>query len=104
MQLFGAAMREYEKSVPPGPANGKDQYLARRASTMHELSWFGASQYVEHRMWLPDIESNHSLTFEGSEWMFKEPAGRDESETWAYRRQRYRVELAGSYSIIPARY
>ena len=97
MQLFGAAMRECEKCVPPGPDNGRERFITRRASTINELSWFGAPQYVEHMMRVPDIESHHSLSFEGSEWLLRDPAMKEEkpgsngqAKSWAYKRVRHR--------------
>ena len=105
MQLFGAAMRECEKCVPPGPDNGRERFITRRASTINELSWFAAPQYVEHMMRVPDIESHHSLSFEGSEWLLKDPAEKDKANVWVYMRQRYRVESwAGTYLTVSMRF
>ena len=105
MQLFGTAMREGEKCVPPGPDNGRERFITRRAATINELSWFGAPQYVERLMRVADIESHHSLSFEGSEWLLRAPGKKDQeprsngqAKVWMYMRQRYRVESwAGTY-------
>ena len=78
MQLFGTAMKECEKCVPPGPDNGRERFITRRASTINELSWLGAPQYVEHFMRVEDIASHHSLSFEGSEWLLREPAQKEQ--------------------------
>ena len=52
-----------------------------------------------------DIESNDYLNLEGSEWVLKNPAARDEPKLWAYTRQRYRMESwAGSYLTISVRF
>ena len=112
MQLFGAAMRECEKCVPPGPDNGRERFITRRASTINELSWFGAPQYVEHFMRVEDIASHHSLSFEGSEWLLRDPSAKEEkpgsngqAKVWMYLRQRYRVESwAGTYSTVSLRF
>ena len=78
MQLFGTAMKECEKCVPPGPDNGRERFITRGASTKNELSWLGAPQYVEHFMRVEDIASHHSLSFEGSEWLLREPAQKEQ--------------------------
>ena len=61
MQLFGTAMKECEKCVPPGPDNGRERFITRGASTKNELSWLGAPQYVEHFMRVEDIASKSPL-------------------------------------------
>ena len=78
MQLFGAAMRECEKCVPPCHDEGRQRFITRRASTINELSWFAAPEYSEHMMRALDIESHHSLSFEGSEWLLREPAQKEQ--------------------------
>ena len=112
MQLFGAAMRECEKCVPPGPDNGRERFITRRAATINELSWFGAPQYVERLMRVADIESHHSLSFEGSEWLLRAPGKKDQepgpngqAECWRYMRQRCRFESwAGTYLTVSMRF
>ena len=105
-------MRECEKCVPPGPDNGRERFITRRASTINELSWFGAPQYVEHMMRVPDIESHHSLSFEGSEWLLRDPATKEQkpgsngqAKSWAYKHVRYRVNSwAGNFLTMSIRY
>ena len=105
MQLFGAALRECEKYVPPGPDEGRQRFITRRATTINELSWFGAPHYVECMMRVADIESHHSLSFEGSEWLLRDPATKEEkpgsdgqAKAWQYWRQTCRVDSwAGTY-------
>ena len=105
MQLFGTAMREFEKCVPPGPDYGRERFISRRASTINELSWFEAPQYVEQIMRPLDIERTGYLSFEGSELILQRPAVKDERKTWAYKRQLYRMESwAGSYLTISMRF
>ena len=112
MPLFGAAMRECENCVPPGPDNGRERFITRRASTINELSWFGAPQYVERLMRVADIESHHSLSFEGSEWLLRDPATKEQkpgsngqAKVWMYMRQRYRVESwAGTYFTVSMKF
>ena len=112
MQLFGTAMRECEKCVPPGPDNGRERFITRRAITINELSWFAAPRYVERLMRVADIESRHSLSFEGSEWLLRDPSAKEEkpgsngqAKVWMYMRQRYRVESwAGTYFTVSMRF
>ena len=112
MQLFGTAMRECEKCVPPGPDNSRERFITRRASTINELSWFGAPQYVERLMRVADIESHHSLSFEGSEWLLRDPATKEQkpgsngqAKSWAYKHVRYRVNsCAGNFLTMSRRY
>ena len=100
MRLYGAAMRDCERHVPPNK-----RYAAKRANTINELSWFEAPQYVEQIMRPLDIERTGYLSFEGSEWVLKRPAVKNERKTWAYKRQRYRMESwAGSYLTISMRF
>ena len=110
MQLFGAAMRECEKSVPPGPDAARERFITRRASTINELSWFKATRYAECQMRVADIEDHHSLSFEGSDWIVRDPARKEEkpksngqAKSWRYRR--YRVNSwAGTYFTVPMKF
>ena len=112
MQLFGTAMKECEKCVPPGPDNGRERFITRGASTKNELSWLGAPQYVEHFMRVEDIASHHSLSFEGSEWLLRDPATKEQkpgsngqAKSWAYKRVRHHVNSwAGKFRTMPHRY
>ena len=105
MQLFGTAMKECEKCVPPGPDNGRERFITRGASTKNELSWLGAPQYVEHFMRVEDIE--RYLSFEGYEKLLREPAIIDQAQakSWAYKHVRYRVNSwAGNFLTMSIRY
>ena len=67
------------------------------------------------RAWMAtqvQIESHHSLSFEGSEWLLRDPATKDEkpgsngqAKSWAYKHVRYRVNSwAGNLLTMPIRY
>ena len=105
-------MLEREKCVPPGPDNDRERFITRRASTINELSWFAAPEYSEHMMRALDIESHHSLSFEGSEWLLRDPATKEEkpgsngqAKSWAYKHVRYPVNSwAGNLLTMSIRY
>ena len=112
MPLFGAALRESEKCVPPCPDDGRQRFMTRRASTVNELSWFAAPEYVERLMRVDDMESHQSLSFEGSDWLIREPGKKEQepgkngqAKVWMYLKQRYRVESwAGTYLTVSMRF
>ena len=100
LRLYGTPMRDCARHVPHNK-----RFAAKRANTINELSWFEAPQYVEQIMRPLDIERTGYLSFEGSEWVLQRPAVKDERKTWAYKRQRYRMESwAGSYLTISMRF
>ena len=111
MPLFGTVLEDCERHVPPGPDNGdngREMYITRRASTINELSWFKATRYAECQMRVADIEDHHSLSFEGSEWLLRDPATKEEkpgsdgqAKAWQYWRQTCRVDSwAGTYFTV----
>ena len=77
-----------------------------------ELSWLAAPEYSEHMMRALDIESHHSLSFEGSEWLLRDPATKEQkpgsngqAKSWAYKHVRYRVNSwAGNFLTMSIRY